>query len=141
MTDGTDRELSVQGESDVFPISLRRTIVMLEQSIKLELQAYMFAPNESDTWTSVESAISNFLFQQWTSGMLAGTTPAEAYSVSTGLGQTMTPDDILNGVMKVAVKVALERPAEFITLQFQQQMNEGIDTAKTVRAHTGPAPD
>jgi len=34
----------------------------------------------------------------------------------------MTGDDILNGFMNVAVKVAVVHPAEFIVLTFQQQM-------------------
>jgi phage tail sheath protein FI len=34
----------------------------------------------------------------------------------------MTADDILDGYMRVTVKVAIVRPAEFIELTFQQQM-------------------
>jgi phage tail sheath protein FI len=33
----------------------------------------------------------------------------------------MTSDDILDGYMRVTVKVALVRPAEFIVLTFQQK--------------------
>ena len=54
-----------------------------------------------------------------------GGSEAEAYSVDCGLGTTMTPQDILDGYMKVTVKVAISRPAEFIVITFQQKMPGG----------------
>jgi hypothetical protein len=36
----------------------------------------------------------------------------------------MTPQDILDGMLKVTVLVALSRPAEFIEITFQQQMQK-----------------
>ena len=50
---------------------------------------------------------------------------SEAYSVECGLGTTMTPQDMLDGYMKVTVKVAISRPAEFIVITFQQKMPGG----------------
>lgn len=103
-------------------INVRRTIIMMEQSIKAAMMAYTFAPNVSTTWVSVETMISNFLLYLWKAGALAGSTAQDAYSVSVGLGTTMTPQDILDGYMQVAVQVAVSRPAEFIELTFQQEM-------------------
>lgn len=103
-------------------INVRRTMIMLEQSIKYAMQAYVFAPNTATTWVTVQNMIENFLTNQWKAGALAGAKPADAFSVSIGLPATMTGDDILNGLMKVLVKVAPVRPAEFIELTFQQQM-------------------
>ncbi len=103
-------------------INVRRTIIMLEQSIKFASLAYVFEPNNASTWVTVRNMISNFLTNQWKAGALVGAKPEEAYSVDVGLGSTMTGDDILNGYMRVTVKVALVRPAEFIVLTFQQQM-------------------
>ena len=60
----------------------------------------------------------------WRQGGLVGATPAEAYEVQIGLGATMTPNDILDGVMRITVKVAVSRPAEFIVITFQQKMQE-----------------
>jgi phage tail sheath protein FI len=34
----------------------------------------------------------------------------------------MTPEDLLQGFMKVNVKVAVVHPAEFIVLTFEQEM-------------------
>lgn len=103
-------------------INVRRTLIMLEQSIQCGLQAYTFSPNNATTWASVNAAISVFLTQQWQQGALQGASAADAFSVSVGLGSTMTGDDVLNGWMRVMVKVSLVHPAEFIVMTFQQQM-------------------
>jgi phage tail sheath protein FI len=34
----------------------------------------------------------------------------------------MTPNDILDGIMRISVKLAVVRPAEFIVVAFQQKM-------------------
>ena len=68
--------------------------------------------------------ISNFLNGIWKRGGLAGSNPDDAYSVHVGLGETMTPEDVLEGIMRVTVLVAISRPAEFIEITFQQQMQK-----------------
>ncbi|MBL4662484.1 MAG: phage tail sheath family protein [Flavobacteriaceae bacterium] len=105
-------------------INVRRTMIFLEQSVKEAAKTYVFAPNDASTWTNVKSMISNFLTGVWKQGGLVGPKPASAFSVSVGLGSTMTGDDILNGIMRVSVKVAISHPAEFIEITFQQQMQE-----------------
>lgn len=105
-------------------INVRRTMIMLEESIKNAARAYVFDPNVANTWVSVRSMISNFLNGIWKRGGLAGAVPDDAYSVHVGLGDTMTPEDILEGIMRVTVLVAITRPAEFIEITFQQQMQK-----------------
>jgi len=106
-------------------INVRRTLIYIEQSVKEAASAYVFAPNDAKTWVSVKSMISNFLLGLWNQGGLVGPKPADAFSVTVGLGSTMTGDDILNGRMIVAVKVAVSHPAEFIEITFQQEMQKG----------------
>ncbi len=103
-------------------LSVRRTMIFLEQSCKLATQAYVFEPNVKNTWEAVKSMISSFLTGIWKQGGLQGASAADAFSVECGLGSTMTSEDILNGFMMVTVKVAVVRPAEFIVLTFQQEM-------------------
>lgn len=105
-------------------INVRRTMLMLEESIKLATKAYVFEPNVSSTWVTIKSMISNFLTSIWKRGGLAGATPDDAFGVYVGLGETMTPQDILDGILRVTVLVALSRPAEFIEITFQQQMQK-----------------
>ncbi len=105
-------------------INVRRTLIMLEESIKLAAKAYVFEDNVATTWATINSMITNFLTGIWKRGGLAGTTPQDAFSVFVGLGETMTPEDILEGILRVTVLVAPVRPAEFIEITFQQQMQK-----------------
>jgi uncharacterized protein len=105
-------------------INVRRTLIMLEESCRLAAKALVFEPNVSGTWVTIKSMISNFLTGIWKRGGLAGAVPDDAFSVHVGLGETMTPDDILEGIMRITVLVAVSRPAEFIEITFQQQMQK-----------------
>ncbi|MCK5148603.1 phage tail sheath family protein [bacterium] len=103
-------------------VAVRRTMTYLEQSVKAAARAYIFEPNDANTWAAVKSMISSFLTSVWKEGGLQGASAADAYSVEIGLGTTMTAEDLLNGFMNVTVKVAVVHPAEFIVITFQQQM-------------------
>lgn len=105
-------------------IQVRRTIIMLEESIRLATKAYVFENNVATTWVTIKSMIENFLTGIWKRGGLAGSSPEDAFNVSVGLGETMTAQDILDGILRVTVLVALVRPAEFIEITFQQQMQK-----------------
>ena len=103
-------------------IQVRRTIIYIEQSIKLALDPFVFAANDGKTWVTVVSMVSNFLQGFWSQGGLMGATASEAFSVECGLGSTMTAQDILEGYMIVQVTLQIIRPAEFIELTFKQKM-------------------
>lgn len=105
-------------------INVRRTIIMIEQSIKLAVRSYVFEPNDNSTWITINSMITNFLTNLWKQGALAGAAPEQAFEVQIGLGSTMTPVDILDGIMRITVKLAIVRPAEFIVITFQQQQQQ-----------------
>ena len=105
-------------------INVRRTMIFLEESVKNAARAYVFEPNDANTWINIKSMIENFLRGVWKRGGLAGASAESAYSVHVGLGDTMTPEDILEGILRVTVLVAISRPAEFIEITFQQQMQE-----------------
>ena len=105
-------------------INVRRTLLFLEESVRNAARAYVFEPNDAGTWINMKCMIENFLRSVWKRGGLAGSTPEEAFEVHVGLGDTMTGDDILEGIMRVAVKVAVTHPAEFIEITFQQQMQK-----------------
>jgi phage tail sheath protein FI len=105
-------------------INVRRTMIMIEQSLKLATRAYIFESNDAPTWTSVKSMVTNFLTGLWKQGCLMGSTAEEAFNVQIGLGVTMAADDILNGILRVTVLVAIVRPAEFIEITFEQLMQQ-----------------
>lgn len=103
-------------------IQVRRTLIYIEQTIKLALQSYVFAANDALTWTNVTSSISAFLTGLWQQGGLMGAKSSDAFTVNCGLGATMTAQDVLNGYMVVAVTLQMIHPAEFIELTFTQTM-------------------
>lgn len=105
-------------------INVRRTMIMIEESIRLAAKAYVFEPNTAGTWVTIRSMLENFLTSVWKQGGLAGAVPEDAFSVHVGLGDTMTPVDILEGRLLITVLVAVTRPAEFIEITFQQQMQK-----------------
>lgn len=105
-------------------VNVRRTMMFLEESVKNAAKAYVFEPNVAATWMNVRSMIDNFLRGVWKRGGLAGATPEDAYEIHVGLGDTMTANDILDGIMRITVLVAITRPAEFIEITFQQQMQK-----------------
>ena len=70
-------------------INVRRTMIMIEESIRLASKAYVFEPNVANTWVTIQSMIDNFLNSVWKQGGLAGAVPSDAYSVHVGLGDTI----------------------------------------------------
>jgi phage tail sheath protein FI len=114
---------TLDGNSDDWRyVSVRRTIVYIETSIKGALNDFLFAPNDGRTWVDVIERVSGFLARLWSQGGLVGTKASDAFNVKCGLGSTMTGTDIVEGNMIVLVAVAVTHPAEFIELIFKQQM-------------------
>ena len=105
-------------------ISTRRTMILIEQSAKMACETFVFEANDAQTWTTIKAMLENFLTNMWKQGALAGTTPSDAFSVSVGLGSTMTATDILDGILNVTILVAVMHPSEFIVLTFKQQMQK-----------------
>lgn len=105
-------------------VNVRRTLIMIEESLRQASKAYVFEPNTLNTWVTMKSMFNNFLTNVWKRGGLAGASPEDAFEVYVGLNETMTADDILDGILRITVKVALSRPAEFIEITFQQQQQK-----------------
>lgn len=103
-------------------IPVRRLFNAVERDISEALRSVAFEPNNAPTWERVRSAIDIYLHDLWRKGALMGKTPEEAYSVHLGLGVTMNGTDLKQGKMIVKVGMAAVRPAEFIELQFTQDM-------------------
>ncbi|KAA1183146.1 phage tail sheath family protein [Photorhabdus heterorhabditis] len=103
-------------------IPVRRLFNAAERDIKQAMRFAVFEPNSQPTWERVRSAIDNYLHQLWQQGALAGNSPQEAYFVQIGQGITMSDIDIKQGKMVVKVGMAAVRPAEFIILQFSQNV-------------------
>ncbi|MEL7003825.1 MAG: phage tail sheath C-terminal domain-containing protein [Bacteroidota bacterium] len=120
---------TLNGESDDYRyVNVRRTMNMLQSSIKALLENFVFADNNERTWLKIRTSLNKFLKTMLSRGILYGSTPSEAFDFSVGLGETMTQDDVLNGLIRVEIRVALIRPAEFIEIVFEQKSMEGAST-------------
>ena len=104
-------------------INVRRSTIMIGQSIKRALRPFVFEPNAAATWTRIRSMVENFLNQLWRQGALVGTKPEQAYFVRIGQGITMSEQDVSDGVLKLSVMLALLRPGEFHVLTFHQKQS------------------
>lgn len=105
-------------------INVRRLFIMIEQSIRKAAISVVFESNTPRTWSNVKATISNFLTNLWRQEALDGNTPTEAFYVGCGLGETMTQNDIEEGIMRIQVVAKPPRPAEFIEINFEQKMGE-----------------
>ncbi|NHB91850.1 phage tail sheath family protein [Photorhabdus cinerea] len=103
-------------------IPVRRLFNAAERDIKKAMQFAVFEPNSQPTWKAVHRAIDNYLYALWLQGALAGNKPQEAYFVQIDKDITMSDTDIQQGKMIVKVGMAAVRPAEFIILQFSQNV-------------------
>ncbi|WP_295213452.1 phage tail sheath C-terminal domain-containing protein [uncultured Chryseobacterium sp.] len=99
-------------------IQVRRYYDMIRYALSGVLVNFIDEPNISFTWLHARTTLENFLNQQWKDGALAGSIPEEAYQVDVKGDQTKTK------TMNVTVKLALVRPAEFITLNFSHQLQQ-----------------
>lgn len=102
-------------------VPVRRLFNMVEESVQKATGFAVFEPNVPLTWLKLRTMISSYLESLWKLGALYGATADQAFFVNVGLGQTMTEDDINNGVMNIEIGLAAVRPAEFIVLTFSHK--------------------
>ncbi|MGX5820936.1 phage tail sheath family protein [Chitinophaga lutea] len=102
-------------------VNVRRTFCFIEDSIQRAMQDFVFEPNNEQTWIKVRAMIKSFLNRLWKAGGLYGNTPEDAYEVVCDEPGSMTVDDVLNGIMRIFIKVAVARPAEFIVLEYEHK--------------------
>jgi len=99
-----------------------RTLISIEQSVKLALKPFAFEPNNQNTWVRIKSMVENYLNNFWRNGALQGEKPDHAYYVKIGLNETMTPQDINDSRLLLELGVALTRPAEFVISRISEQL-------------------
>jgi hypothetical protein len=107
-------------------IGPRRYFLFLEHSIDRSTQWAVFENNGPQLWANVREAVSSFLYNEWRSGNLLGTTPEEAYFVRCDRS-TMTQNDLDNGRMICLVGVAVLKPAEFVIFRIGQKTADARD--------------
>jgi phage tail sheath protein FI len=103
-------------------VSVRRLFIMVEESARKASQFAVFEPNTPTTWLKVKGMIESYLYALWEKGALQGRQVDQAYFVNVGVPDTMTDQDVLDGIMTVHIGIAAVRPAEFIELTFSHKL-------------------
>lgn len=101
-------------------INIRRFINMVEKAAKNSLMQFVFEANNANTWLRVKKMLENYLMKLWRHGALQGNKHEHAFYVAIGLNQTMTQQDIGNGLLIVEIGLATIRPAEFTIIRISQ---------------------
>ena len=101
-------------------VSDRRYFNYLEASIDRGTQWAVFEPNGERLWANVRQAIADFLYNEWRSGALLGSTVEEAFFVRCDRS-TMTQNDLDNGRLICLIGVAIIKPAEFVIFRIGQK--------------------
>ncbi len=104
-------------------IPVKRTYMMIEESVKNSLENFATETNDATTWNKVKSMCENYLQSLWRKGAMQGAKTEDAYFVKVGLGETMTAQDILDNQMIVSIGVSMVRPAAYIVVHIKQEMS------------------
>jgi phage tail sheath protein FI len=117
------RTLATKADPEWRYVPVRRTAIMIEQSIYNGIQWAVFEPNDHRLWSSLRANIGNFMNGLFRAGAFQGEKASDAYFVRCGLGDTMTQGDIDAGQVIVVVGFAPLKPAEFVIVRIQQKVN------------------
>ena len=118
------RTLATNAEPPWRYIPVRRTAIMIEQSIYNGIQWAVFEPNDHRLWSSLRVNVGEFMDGLFRAGAFQGETASDAYFVRCALGDTMTQDDIDRGQVIVIIGFAPLKPAEFVIVRIQQKTQQ-----------------
>ena len=116
------RTLATRADPEWRYVPVRRTAIMIEQSIFNGIQWAVFEPNNHNLWASLRGNIGSFMDGLFRAGAFQGEKASDAYFVRCGLGDTMTQGDIDRGQVIVIVGFAPLKPAEFVIVRIQQKV-------------------
>ncbi len=96
-------------------LSVRRTALFIEESVRRGTEWVVFEPNAEPLWVQLRATVDSFLHELFRAGAFAGSTQRDAYFVSCGR-DTMTQHDIESGIVNLVVGVAPLKPAELVVI-------------------------
>ncbi len=118
------RTLATKADPPWRYVPVRRTAIMIEQSIYNGIQWAVFEPNDHRLWSSLRVNVGAFMDSLFRAGAFQGEKSSDAYFVRCGLGDTMAQDDIDRGQVIVVVGFAPLKPAEFVIVRIQQKLQQ-----------------
>ncbi|WP_415402180.1 phage tail sheath family protein [Tateyamaria sp. SN3-11] len=111
--------------SDWKYIPVRRMANFIESTLFDGLQWAVFMPNDEPLWNEMRSATRSFMQGLFRQGAFQGASPDEAYRVKCD-AETTTPADIAAGIVNIFVGFAPLRPAEFVVISLQLQIQQDV---------------
>lgn len=106
-------------------LPVRRTAILIEDSLREALAWAVHQPNRPTLWASLRLNIEVFLNRLFQAGAFQADNPRDAYFVECGLNSTMSPADIDAGVVRVRIGIAPSKPAEFVVITIEQINEQG----------------
>ncbi len=106
-------------------LPVRRTAILIEDSLREALAWAVHQPNRPTLWSALRLNIEVFLNRLFQAGAFQADNPREAYFVECGLNTTMSQADIDAGVIRVRVGIAPSKPAEFVVITIEQINEQG----------------
>lgn len=116
--DGHD---TLKGDSNFPSIPERRGVIFIEQSIKRGLEVFRHAQNDQRTRNEAASTITAFLIAQMRMRAFRTQDPATAFEVDAS-DALNPPTAVFNGKLFIDVKLATNKPNQWIILSFSQDV-------------------
>ncbi len=104
-------------------VPVRRLALYIEESLCRGLEWVVFEPNDEPLWIKIRLTVGAFMSDLFREGAFQGSKASEAYVVKCDQ-ETMTQDDINNGIVNIQVGFAPVRPAEFVVIKIRQMAGQ-----------------
>lgn len=114
--------------SDWRYVPVKRTFLMIEESIVRSTRWIVFEPNDEPLWKRVRFNVEAFLTRVWRDGALMGRVAEEAFFVKCDR-DTNPQEDIDAGVVNILIGLAPVKPAEFVVFRIGQRTSGSTVTA------------
>jgi phage tail sheath protein FI len=104
-------------------LNVRRLFQVIKQSVTKGTEWVVFEPNDQRLWGDIERNIRAYLKVLWNNHALQGATPEEAFYVK--CDPTTNPQENIDlGIVTIEIGVAPVKPAEFVQINIQQQIEK-----------------
>ncbi len=100
-------------------VPVRRTALMIEQTLRDALSWVVFEPNDEGLWAQIRLNVGAFMQSLFVQGAFQGGTPRDAYLVKCD-GETTSQQDVNSGIVNILVGFAPLKPAEFVVVRLTQ---------------------
>lgn len=100
-------------------VPIRRTALMIEQTLHDSMGWVVFEPNDEGLWAQIRLNVGAFMQSLFVQGAFQGRTPREAYLVKCD-GETTSQQDVNSGIVNILVGFAPLRPAEYVVVRLTQ---------------------